>query len=149
MLLADTVAQELDLTLRARGRPPLDGNRHPCLDRLGLAGMELAHPRDISTGERLRVALAAVTVAGAGLLVLDEPTRGLDADSARALGELLRGYAADGAGVLVATHDRRILACADRILLLERGRIHERPPQREPRPRRALRSSSVPGPSRN
>ena len=77
------------------------------------------HPRDLSSGERERLVLAAVAVAEPDLLVLDEPTRGLDPDRKAALAARLQAYAAAGRGVLVATHDpdfpahRRVRLCVD------------------------------------
>jgi energy-coupling factor transport system ATP-binding protein len=78
--------------------------------RAALAAAELGwavdrHPRDLSSGERERLALAAVAVAEPDLLVLDEPTRGLDPDRRAALAARLEAYAGAGRGVLVATHD--------------------------------------------
>jgi len=64
------------------------------------------HPRDLSSGERERLGLAAVAVAAPDLLVLDEPTRGIDPERKRALADWLVEYSAAGRGVLVATHDR-------------------------------------------
>jgi energy-coupling factor transport system ATP-binding protein len=76
------------------------------LDRVGLAWAEDRHPRDLSSGERERLGLAAVAVAEPDLLVLDEPTRGIDPDRKAAIAEWLEEYAGAGRGVLVATHDR-------------------------------------------
>ncbi|MBW3593695.1 MAG: ATP-binding cassette domain-containing protein, partial [Actinobacteria bacterium] len=76
---------------------------------LGAVGLEWAaerHPRDLSSGERERLALAAVAVAEPDLLVLDEPTRGIDPERKQALASWVERYAAAGRGVLVATHDR-------------------------------------------
>ena len=63
------------------------------------------HPRDLSSGERERLGLAAVSVAEPDLLVLDEPTRGIDPDRKAALAAWLLEQADAGRGVLVATHD--------------------------------------------
>ncbi len=76
------------------------------LGRVGLAWAEDRHPRDLSSGERERLGLAAVAVGEPDLLVLDEPTRGVDPDRKAALAEWLFAYAAEGRAVLVATHDR-------------------------------------------
>jgi energy-coupling factor transport system ATP-binding protein len=76
------------------------------LERVGLAWAAERHPRDLSSGERERLGLAAVAVAEPDLLVLDEPTRGIDPDRKAEIGEWLAEYAAAGRGVLVATHDR-------------------------------------------
>ncbi|MGH2996613.1 MAG: ABC transporter ATP-binding protein, partial [Gaiellaceae bacterium] len=76
------------------------------LDLVGLGWAANRHPRDLSSGERERLGLAAVAVAEPDLLVLDEPTRGIDPERKAELGDWLVDYAAEGRGVLVATHDR-------------------------------------------
>jgi energy-coupling factor transport system ATP-binding protein len=72
--------------------------------RVGLAGFEARHPRDLSSGERERLALACVLVGEPDVLVLDEPTRGVDPPRKRELAELLRRDAPHRA-TLVVTHD--------------------------------------------
>jgi energy-coupling factor transporter ATP-binding protein EcfA2 len=76
------------------------------LARVGLEWAAQRHPRDLSSGERERLGLAAVAVAEPDLLVLDEPTRGVDPDRKAELAAWLVEYAAAGRGVLVVTHDR-------------------------------------------
>ena len=76
------------------------------LERVGLTWAADRHPRDLSSGERERLGLAAVAVAEPDLLVLDEPTRGIDPDRKAEIAAWLDEYAAAGRGVLVATHDR-------------------------------------------
>ena len=75
------------------------------LERFGLAFAAERHPRDLSSGERERLGLAAVSVPEPELLVLDEPTRGIDPDRKAALADWLLAEAARGRGILVATHD--------------------------------------------
>jgi len=82
------------------------GRAEAALEAFGLGWAAERHPRDLSSGERERLGLAAVAVAEPDLLVLDEPTRGVDPDRKAALADWLFAYAADGRGVLVATHDR-------------------------------------------
>ncbi|MEA2348032.1 MAG: energy-coupling factor transport system ATP-binding protein [Thermoleophilaceae bacterium] len=91
----------------------------------GLAGHELDNPRDLSGGERQRLALEVVLGGGSPTAVLlDEPTRGMDALRKRALAERLNGLAAAGAAVLVATHDTAFAAdFADRVVLLGSGTV--------------------------
>ena len=84
------------------------------LAQVGLAGFEARHPRDLSSGERERLALATVLVTEPDLLVLDEPTRGIDPERKTELAALLRDAAA-GRATLVVTHDRSFAAAvADR-----------------------------------
>jgi energy-coupling factor transport system ATP-binding protein len=87
------------------------------LAAVDLAGYEHRHPRDLSSGERERLALAAVLVPEPDLLVLDEPTRGVDPERKQALARLL---AADSSrATLVVTHDVAFAgAVADRIVSL-------------------------------
>ncbi|HEX4929527.1 MAG TPA: ATP-binding cassette domain-containing protein [Gaiellaceae bacterium] len=80
------------------------------LERAGLGWAAGRHPRDLSSGERERLALASVAVAEPDLLILDEPTRGLDPERKVALGAWLEEYAASGKAVLLATHDRDLPA---------------------------------------
>ena len=88
------------------------------LAAVGLAGYEARHPRDLSSGERERLALATVLVGDPDLLVLDEPTRGIDPERKLELAALLRAQAGARA-TLVVTHDRAFAsAVADREISL-------------------------------
>jgi energy-coupling factor transport system ATP-binding protein len=80
------------------------GRAGAALAQVGLAGFEERHPRDLSSGERERLALAAVLVAEPDLLVLDEPTRGVDPPRKDELAALLRDQA-PGRATLVVTND--------------------------------------------
>jgi energy-coupling factor transporter ATP-binding protein EcfA2 len=97
----------------------VDGDRRrarQALAALGLAGFEGRHPRDLSSGERERLALAAVLVAEPDLLVLDEPTRGVDPVRKDELARLLREQAGTRA-TLVVTNDHLFAAgVADRVV---------------------------------
>jgi energy-coupling factor transport system ATP-binding protein len=81
------------------------GRAWQALEGVGLAWAAERHPRDLSSGERERLALAAVAVSEPDLLVLDEPTRGVDPERRRAIAAWTCAYAASGRAVLVATHD--------------------------------------------
>jgi energy-coupling factor transport system ATP-binding protein len=80
------------------------------LEAFGLAWAAARHPRDLSSGERERLALAAVAVSEPDLLVLDEPTRGMDPERKAAAADWIERYAAAGRGVLVVTHDATLPA---------------------------------------
>jgi len=87
----------------------VDGDHARARAALGLVGLEALverHPRDLSSGERERLGLAAVAVSEPDLLILDEPTRGIDPDRKAAIAAWLEDYASSGRAVLVATHDR-------------------------------------------
>ncbi|MGI8632871.1 MAG: ABC transporter ATP-binding protein [Solirubrobacterales bacterium] len=96
------------------------------LDRVGLAGRENADPRQLSGGEQQRLALALV-LAGrppGGTVLLDEPTRGMDSVRKDELTRMVCGLAADGAAVVVATHDVEFAArFAERVVLVGEGRV--------------------------
>jgi energy-coupling factor transport system ATP-binding protein len=83
-----------------------DGRRaQAALERFGLGFAASRHPRDLSSGERERLGLAAVAVSDPDLLVLDEPTRGVDPDRRADLAAWMLAEAASGRAILVATHD--------------------------------------------
>ena len=92
------------------------------MSELGLGAYERCHPRDLSSGERERLGLAAVLATEPDLLVLDEPTRGVDPVRKRALGEMLRAGASARATLLVS-HDVAFAgSVADRVVTLgEKG----------------------------
>jgi energy-coupling factor transport system ATP-binding protein len=94
------------------------------LDRLapGIPGDR--HPRDLSEGQRLALVVAVQLTAAPSVLLLDEPTRGLDYPAKEALADLLRLLAQEGGAVLVATHDVEFAASvADRTVVMAGGRV--------------------------
>jgi len=127
LLFADTARQELLLTLANHGVAGEADEVDALLLDLGLAELAERYPRDLSTGQRQRVALGAIAVTGPAVLLLDEPTRGLDAAAIASLARLLHRWAAAGAGVLVATHDRRLIRAAHRVLCLSGGEVVDGP----------------------
>lgn len=85
---------------------------------------EQTHPRDLSEGERLALVLAIVLATDPTILVLDEPTRGLDYASKSRLISILKERALQGKAVLLATHDVELVAeLADRVLFLADGEL--------------------------
>jgi energy-coupling factor transport system ATP-binding protein len=94
------------------------------LDRLAPGVRDETHPRDLSEGQRLALALAIVLAADPPVLLLDEPTRGLDYAAKRRLVMTLRELAADGHCVILATHDVELAAeVATRVVVLADGEI--------------------------
>jgi len=82
------------------------------------------HPRDLSEGQRLALALSLVLVAEPPVVLLDEPTRGLDYAAKRGLAATLRRLADHGRAVLVSTHDVEFAAlAADHVVVLADGEV--------------------------
>lgn len=122
-LFQDTVEEELLSTLKNFGLPD-DGIVDEILEKLDLQRYRRANPRDLSSGERQRVALASILVARPRLLLLDEPTRGMDYPLKEKLGEMVTGLSREGVSVVLVTHDVEFAAnFASRVLLLFAGRI--------------------------
>jgi energy-coupling factor transporter ATP-binding protein EcfA2 len=118
LLYLETVAEEC---AAADGG---SGEGRALLDRLVPGIPDDAHPRDLSEGQRLALALAVVLVGSPPLVLLDEPTRGLDYPAKAGLAEVLRALAADGHAVLVATHDVEFAAAvADVVVVLAEGEV--------------------------
>lgn len=124
LLFAETVRDEVAETLRLLGRPRDEGAIDCWLESLGLGAVADRHPRSLSGGERQRAAIAAVAVGGAEVLLLDEPTRGMDAASRAALELAVRSHASRGGAVVLATHDVELAArCATRVTVLGDGEV--------------------------
>jgi len=121
LLFAETVAGEVEATLKAIGS---GSTSEPALDALGIAELRDRHPRDLSAGQRLLVAIASVVVTEAPVLLLDEPTRGLDQESKTRLVKFLRAWARRGRAVVLATHDVELAAeVATRVVMIAAGEV--------------------------
>ncbi|WP_326752463.1 ATP-binding cassette domain-containing protein [Streptomyces hirsutus] len=122
LLYADTVAAECAAADRDAEAEP--GACRALLSELLPGIADDAHPRDLSEGQRLTLALAVVLTARPPLLLLDEPTRGLDYAAKARLVTVLRGLAAGGHAILLATHDVELAAeLAHRVVLLAEGEV--------------------------
>ena len=125
-LFADTVEEEIAFTLKNLG---FNDNEvavrvDEMLERFNLGEYRKHYPRSLSGGEKQRVALASVMAAHPGILILDEPTRGMEYRLKRELMEFLGDYRRHGGGVILVTHDVETVAeHADRVVLLSEGRI--------------------------
>lgn len=96
------------------------------LERLGLSQLTTAHPYDLSGGEAQRLALGKLLILEPQVLLLDEPTKGLDPENRRMLGRLLRSLVDQGKGVLMVTHDLDFAAnYSDQVSMLFDGRLSE------------------------
>jgi putative ABC transport system ATP-binding protein len=126
LLPALTVAENAALPLVAAGMPMRRATAKAAdlLARIGMANHLGKHPNQLSGGQQQRVAIARALVHEPQLIVCDEPTAALDADTGRAILELLKGAAlAPDRAVIVVTHDSRIYSFADRIAVMEDGLI--------------------------
>ena len=95
---------------RAPQRPAL-------IAELGLTHLADRDPRDLSTGERQRAAIAAVLAGSPHIALLDEPTRGMDDAAREALCSVILRMRASGCSIVLATHDRNLAAAvADRTI---------------------------------
>jgi energy-coupling factor transport system ATP-binding protein len=126
LLYLETVAEEC---LAADGG---SGEARKLLDRLVPDIPDGTHPRDLSEGQRLALALVVVLVGAPPVLLLDEPTRGLDYPAKAELAAMLRVLADDGHAVMVATHDVEFAAlAADQVVVLAEGEVVSDGPTRD------------------
>ncbi len=144
LLYLETVAQELgqsdlesrrtDLESRrsdrgsGRSEPDADRAAGPTarqiLDRLAPGIADETHPRDLSEGQKLALVLAIQLAAAPGVVLLDEPTRGLDYYAKEALTGIVDALAAEGRTVVISTHDVEFVAsAADRVVVMAEGEI--------------------------
>jgi energy-coupling factor transport system ATP-binding protein len=122
LLFADSVAAECLASDTDAGGAA--GATRAILDSIVPGIDPSAHPRDLSEGQRLALVLAIQLAAGPRVLLLDEPTRGLDYPAKRRFAATVRDLAQRGHAVLVATHDAELAATiADRVLVMAVGEI--------------------------
>lgn len=103
LLVAETVRDELMEWASTCGYDEAAAREQAV--RLGLTGLDARHPYDLSGGQRQLLALAKLLLIGPELLLLDEPTKGLDPVSRRIIARALRDHAQAGGTVIMATHD--------------------------------------------
>ncbi|MEU7294549.1 ATP-binding cassette domain-containing protein [Streptomyces exfoliatus] len=122
LLYADTVAAECAAADADAGAAP--GTCRALVSELLPGVADGTHPRDLSEGQRLTLALAVVLTGRPPLLLLDEPTRGLDYAAKARLVSHLRSLAADGHAIVLATHDVELAAeLAHRVVIVADGEV--------------------------
>jgi energy-coupling factor transport system ATP-binding protein len=122
LLYLDTVADELRTADDEAQAPP--GSARRLLDQLTTGIADEHHPRDLSEGQQLALVLAIQLAAAPGVVLLDEPTRGLDHMAKQELAAALQRLSADGAAVLLATHDVEfVAAAAHRVVVMAAGDV--------------------------
>jgi energy-coupling factor transport system ATP-binding protein len=122
ILYAESVADECAAADRDFRLPA--GSTAEVLERI-VPGLDPAqHPRDLSEGQRVSLALALILASRPAVILLDEPTRGLDYAAKRRLVAVLRELSAAGHAVLLATHDVELAAeVATRVVVLAEGEV--------------------------
>ena len=122
LLYLDSVGAECEQADRESGADP-----GTCARRLADVAPGIPadrHPRDLSEGQKLALVLAVQLTADPPVLLLDEPTRGLDPTAKAVLSTVLRDLAARGRAVVVSTHDVEFVAeCSDRVVVMAAGEV--------------------------
>jgi energy-coupling factor transport system ATP-binding protein len=121
VLFRDRVVDEVKAT---KSTGALRADPEALLGAVQIDHLADCHPRDLSAGQRLLVALAAIAATGAPVLLLDEPTRGLDAETKKSLIAFMRAHASGARGVVFATHDVELVAeVATRVVMIAGGEV--------------------------
>ena len=124
MLFADSVRDEIMFGLENIGSDSPDQVIGDVLSMVGLSGSETTYPRHLSRGERQRLAVACILAMKPGLIILDEPTTGLDEKESDKMMDLMLTLQERGHTIIMVTHNMRIAEeYAGRIIAMENGRV--------------------------
>jgi len=124
LLFAESILEELQITLRNHNMEKEETQLNEFLQQFNLSEKSHRYPRDLSTGEIQRTALAAITVHDPKIILLDEPTRGLDYAAKENLVQILHQWRNMGRSILLITQDVEFAAhVTDRAGILEAGKI--------------------------
>jgi energy-coupling factor transport system ATP-binding protein len=124
MLFEDTVEREVGFGLKNIGLDNQEQRINAVLEEVGLISHRATYPRALSRGERQRLALACVIAMRPKVIVLDEPTTGLDTRESARVMSILGRLQREGHTVIMVTHNMRLVQdYADRIIRMEDGRV--------------------------
>ncbi|MEV6580467.1 ATP-binding cassette domain-containing protein [Streptomyces sp. NPDC051582] len=124
LLYLETVKQELEQADTESEVSTTGTTARTILDRLTPGIPDATHPRDLSEGQKLALVLAIQLAAAPRVLLLDEPTRGLDYRAKEQLIRIVDDLASDGRAVVIATHDVEFVArAADRVVVMAEGDV--------------------------
>ena len=127
-----TALENVALPLELAGQPNAEANAQVWLDRVGLRGRVSHRPRHLSGGEQQRVALARAFATDPTLILADEPTGNLDAETGQQVIDLMFSLNAErGTTLILVTHDETLASRCARVLRMREGRLEEplsRPP---------------------
>ncbi len=128
LLSALTARENVEVPLRLAGASTRDAGSRATelLEDVDLGSRMDHRPRDLSGGEKQRVAIARALANGPEILLADEPTANLDSESGREVAEILRRLSEQGKGVIIVSHDQRLMKIASRVVSIEDGRLRER-----------------------
>ena len=133
LIPALTAAENVGVPLRLRRTPLAEREQRVALllELVGLRDHALQRPAELSGGQQQRVAIARALAGSPRLLIADEPTGQLDAETGLAVMALLRGIVeSEGVTAVVATHDAVMMSLADRVLTMADGRLdHQSSPR--------------------
>ncbi|MFF1649387.1 ABC transporter ATP-binding protein [Streptomyces sp. NPDC058240] len=124
LLYLESVKQELDQADSESTRASEPSGARRILDRLAPGIDDQTHPRDLSEGQKLALVLAIQLAAAPWIVLLDEPTRGLDYRAKAELTRIVAALAEEGRSVVISTHDVEFVArTADRVVVMAEGDI--------------------------
>ncbi len=112
LLYDRTVADNLDFVLRATGKYAHRDRQQrieEALTKVGMQGKGYKMPHELSGGEAERICIARAIIVNPELILMDEPTAGLDPDTARSIGQLIQQISKEGTAVLMATHNQELM----------------------------------------
>jgi energy-coupling factor transport system ATP-binding protein len=122
LFLGQSVEEEIEIALANRSH--LRESCEHVLRRVALEDLRDRYPWDLSGGERQRLALAIASASDPDLLLLDEPTRGMDHNAREQLLQAIDAMRSSGTTIVISTHDSELTAkTANRVVLLDSGRI--------------------------
>lgn len=126
MIFADSVEEEISFGPKNLGmdEEELKGNVSNVLEFTALERYRESHPMSLSGGEKQRLALASIIVSGPEILILDEPTTGLDYNSVQSMISLVKDLKKEGKTIIIVTHDMGLVSrIATRCIVMKGGRI--------------------------
>ncbi len=124
MLFADTVVEEIRFGLNNIQTPDPDSHIRDVLEMVRLNGQEQTYPRHLSRGERQRLAVSCILAMEPEIIILDEPTTGLDEIESDRMMALMKSLQQQGHTIIMVTHNMRIAEeNAERIIVMENGRV--------------------------
>jgi len=127
LLPEKSIHENVALVLEAAGQTNIRAVRKKVSSLLSIVGMEDrrdAYPQFLSGGEQQRVAVARAVAGNPRIIIADEPTAGLDSESAGTIMDLLKRFHMRGATVIIATHDKKLIdQTGGRMIQLKNGRI--------------------------